>query len=227
MCWLHQSAELWHYPTFLLWPLLLVACVECFAGYHAWRFLLGLNGALLGFLAGLLICVWTGSPVLAVLGALAAAAAGAVLFATCLPLGTSVVAFGSAASFAILVGHALALPSALFLSLAGVAGIVVAVAVWKFGRPVLIAIAAAAGAQQIVAAWSACHLPADLIPVSNTLVPSEWAITAALAALGLLIQFATTPQRSPPPHIEGENNEHLLGKGTQCTDQGSNLGPAD
>jgi hypothetical protein len=200
MCWLHQSAELWHYPTFLLWPLLLVACIECFAGYHAWRFLLGLNGALLGFMCGAMVCMMLDASLLVLLGAFVGAGAGAVFFAGIVPLGSAVFAFGSVASFTILAGRAVGLPSACYLAIAAVAGIVVATAALKLGRPVMIAVAAVAGAQQIVAAWSAYRLPADSIPLPDTWIPSEWELLLALAFVGLLIQSATS--RHLPPRTE-------------------------
>src|ERR1700758_3032560 len=102
MCWLQQSSQLWHYPTFLLFPLLLIASIECFAGYHAWRLLLGINGAVLGFVAGACLSVLLGNPVLLVVGAFGGAAVGAALFSLVVPLGSVVFAFATAASLTIL-----------------------------------------------------------------------------------------------------------------------------
>src|SRR5580765_2166008 len=102
MCWLQQSGQLWSYPTFLLVPLMVIGAVECFAGYRAWRFLLGLNGAVLGFAAGAVLCMLLGAPMLILIGAVGGGVAGALLFAGLAPLGTFIFAFGSMASLTIL-----------------------------------------------------------------------------------------------------------------------------
>ena len=61
MCWLQQSGQLWSYPTFVLIPLMVIGGIECFAGYRALRFLLGLNGAILGFAAGAALGMLSGA----------------------------------------------------------------------------------------------------------------------------------------------------------------------
>jgi hypothetical protein len=200
MCWLQQSAELWRYPTFLLWPLLLIACIECFAGYHAWRFLLGVNGTVLGFIAGAFLGVLTTMPLLMLLFALAGAVAGAALFANMVPLGSVVFAFGSTASLVILIGRIAGCPQGLHVSLALFAGILAAIATLTIRRPVMIVLAAIAGAQQIAVAWTAWRLPPDAIPLFNCVSPAEWKLFLVLAPLGLLIQFVTSrPSSFPAP----------------------------
>jgi len=196
MCWLQQSAALWHYPTFLLPPLLLIACLECFAGYHAWRFLVGLNGAILGFIAGVFLCMLSGAAIFVLIGALLGAIAGAALFTGIAPLGTTVFAFGSAASFIILVGRVAGCPPACYLPLACLAGIAAVVAALASPRPMIIALTALGGAQQIACAWCAYHLPYDAIPVPDVVIPSEWALFVIVAALGLLVQFTTSGKRA-------------------------------
>jgi hypothetical protein len=111
MCWLQQSAQLWHYPTFLLVPLMVIACIECFAGYRAWRFLIGFNGAVLGFVGGAVLCVMAGAPMLVLVGAFVGTVAGAVLFAWVVPLGSFVFVLGSVVSLTMLLGHAVRLHS--------------------------------------------------------------------------------------------------------------------
>jgi hypothetical protein len=192
MCWLQPSAQLWHLPTFLLWPLLLIACLECFAGYHAWRLLLGVSGAALGLVLGALVSIWMGATLLVLLGALAGALAGAFFFAGIPPLGSSVFAFGSVASFLILLGRVAGFPSHFYLPVALAAGLGGIVAVLTLRRPARITLAAVAGAQQIAAAWSAYHLPASSNPCPETLIPTEWLLFCILAAIGLLVQFATS-----------------------------------
>ena len=197
MCWLLQSAQLWHLPTFLLYPLLLLAALECFAGYHAWRFLLGFNGALVGLAGGLMCGMLVGVWPLVLLGMLIGALAGGYFFVSLVPLGSTVFAFGSVASFLILLGRLAGFPSAGCFPIALAAGIAAAVAVLLVRRPVMITVAALAGAQQITAAWSAYHLPAGTIPCPDLVTPTEWLLFAALAATGLLIQFATSRQAPP------------------------------
>ena len=192
MCWLQQSAELWNYPTFLLYPLALVACVECFAGFHAWRLLLGLNGAVLGFLAGALVSMLLGASLLVLLGGLVGAMAGAYLFASMASMGSAVLAFSSVASFGILLGRIVGMPWAWYMPLAVIAGIAALVAVLMVPRLMIMTLAAVAGAQQIAAAWSALHLPYNAKPCPDTVIPAEWCLFLVLAAGGLIVQMATT-----------------------------------
>jgi len=195
MCWLLQSAELWHCPTFLLYPLALVAGIECFAGYHAWRFLLGFNGAIFGFIIGVVFSTLLGSWVFVLLGALVGAVAGAFFFASIVPLGSTVFVFTSMTSFMILVGRIGGWHREWYLPVAVITGIAMAVGALTVRRPVIITLAAAAGAQQIAAAWSAYHLPCDTVPCPDRLIPTEWWLFAVLAAGGLLVQWATSRTR--------------------------------
>ena len=192
MCWLQQSAQLWSYPTFLLIPLMLLACIECFAGYRAWRFLLAVNGAVLGFVGGAVVAVLCGAPMLVLIGAVAGAVAGGLLFAGLVPLGSFVFAFGSAASLTILLARLSGLPPYCITPLAAAAGIAAGLAALAVWRPFMITIAAVAGAQQLASAWYAHHVPYDSSPLPDSIAPSELAAFIALAASGLLIQFFTT-----------------------------------
>lgn len=189
MCWLVQSAQLWHAPTFLLIPLMIIGGIECFAGYHAWRFLLGLNGAVLGFVVGSVLCTLLGAPLWVVAGALVGSAAGAALLAIVVPLGSAVFAFGSVASLVLLLGRLAGIdlrwPLAVGLVLGGVAAVLASAR----HRPVMITIAAVAGAQQVASAWRARSLPPDVPPLPDVVSASEMMLFAALAAAGLLIQF--------------------------------------
>ena len=191
MCWLQQSTQLWYYPTFLLYPLLVIACIECFAGYRAWRFLIGLNGGVLGFVVGAVLCMLLGVPMLVLLGAIAGAIAGVALFVGIVPLGSFVFSLGSAASLAIHLCRIGGIPVHWFMPIAASAGLAGAVAAQFVPRPAMIAIAAVAGAQQIAAAWHAYYLPGNSAPLQDVVVPSELAAFIILAAAGLLIQFAT------------------------------------
>jgi len=195
MFWLHPSAALWHYPTFLLPPLMVIGIIECFAGYHAWRFLLGLNGAVVGFIGGAMVCVLTGNPILLLVGAVVGAIVGAALFSGIVPVGSTVFAFGSLASLTIILGSMMAFPEGWRFPVAAVAGIGGAIAVLTARRPAMISIAAVAGAQQIASAWSAYWLPSNLIPVPDAVIPSEWTAFLLLSAAGLVIQFAMSSQR--------------------------------
>jgi hypothetical protein len=191
MFWVQQSAQLWHYPVFLLPPLLILACIECFAGYRAWQFLIGVNGAILGFVCGAVICMLLGVPLLVLLGAVAGAFAGIALFLGVTPLGSFVFAFGSAASLAILVARIIGISSNWMMPIAVVAGLTGAVGVLAGRKPVMIVIAAIAGAQQIVSGWGAYFAPWDSVPVSGVVTPSEWVVFIILSSIGLCIQFAT------------------------------------
>ena len=197
MCWLYQSAQLWHFPSFLLLPLMIVASIECFAGYLAWRFLLGLNGAVLGFVAGAMLCVLLGLSTLMLFGAVAGALVGAALLVIVVPLGSFVFAFGSAASLALLLGRTVWVPAQWLMPVAVSTGLVSAVAVLAGRRPVMITLAAVAGAQQTAGAWRAYFLPCDCPPVADTITASEWAGFITLTVAGLLVQLATS--RRPRP----------------------------
>src|SRR5678815_5380970 len=116
MCWLQQSAQLWSCPTFLLIPLMGIAAVECFVGFRAWRFLLAVNGIVLGFIAGASITMLLGAPMLVLIGALAGGIAGAFVFASVVPLGSTVFAFGSSASLALVLCRIAGVPSHSVLS---------------------------------------------------------------------------------------------------------------
>ena len=190
MCWLQQSAQLWSYPTFLLVPLMVIGCIECFAGYRAWRFLLGLNGAVLGFVAGAMLSMLLGAPILMLVGAVAGAVGGAALFVGIAPLGTFIFAFGSMASLTILLAQIGGAPPRWIMPLAGAAGVAGAAAALAGCRPFMIAIAAVAGAQQIAGAWRAHDLPRGTLPLPDAVTPSEAAAFIVLAAAGLLLQFA-------------------------------------
>ena len=192
MCWLQQSAQLWYCPTFLLYPLLVIAGIECFAGYYAWRFLIGVNGAVLGFVAGAVVGMMLGNPMLALLGAFAGAVGGAALFIGILPLGSFVFAFGSAASLAVLLGRVAGLPAVCYVLIAAIGGVACGLWALSAGRPAIIVLAAIAGAQQIAGVWQAYWLPVDSTPLPDVMAGSEWMIFLALAAAGLFIQFATS-----------------------------------
>lgn len=192
MCWLQQSAQLWHYPTFLLYPLLVIACIECFAGYRAWRFLIGFSGGVLGFVTGVVLCMLLGVPMLVLLGACAGAVTGVALFAGVVPLGSFVFILGSIASSVILFGRVVGAPPHPVMAIAAVAGLAGAVAAIAFCRPAIITVAAVAGAQQITSVWHAYSLPCDSIPSPDVVDPSEWSAFIVLATAGLLIQFATS-----------------------------------
>lgn len=193
MCWLHDAAQLWSYPTFLLVPLMVLAGIECFAGYYAWRFLLGVNGAILGLVAGAMLSLLSGAPVLIVLGAIGGAVAGAVLFAQCVPFGSFVFAFGSATSLTTLLAEFAGVPDHRGILLGIAAGVAAAVAVVSKCRLVIIAIAAVAGAQQLASAWHAYHFPGGSSPMPGEIDGSESAAFVALTAIGLLLQYATSP----------------------------------
>jgi hypothetical protein len=191
MCWLHHSARLWSYPTFLLLPLMSLACIECFAGYRAWRFLLGVNGAVLGFVGGALLSVLLGSPMLIFFTAIAGAVAGAFLFAGVVPVGSFVFAFGSAASLTMLLAQIAGAPASCIMPLAATAGLAGALAALAGCRPFMIALAAVAGAQQLASAWRAYHMSYGSLPLPNDVTSSESAAFIALTAIGLLLQFST------------------------------------
>lgn len=195
MCWLQLSAQLWHYPTFLLPPLMAIACIECFAGYRAWRFLIGLNGGALGFVAGTVLCVLLDVPMLVLVGAFGGAFAGVLLFAWVLPLGSFVVVLGSLTSLVIVLGRMAGFPPHYVMPLAVLAGLVGAVAAIGVCRPVVTIVAAIAGAQQIASAWCAYYcLPSDRIPLPDVVDPTEWTAFITLATIGMLVQFATPPR---------------------------------
>jgi len=192
MCWLQQSAQLWSWPTFLLVPLMILAFIECFAGYYAWRFLLGVNGAVLGFITGVTLSMMLGAPLLVFIGALAGAIVGAVLFAGVARLGSFVFAFGSTASLTMLLARFAGIPPQLVAPLAAAAGFAGALAAVAIGRPFMISIAAVAGAQQIASAWRAYRIPCGESPLPDDVTGPESVSFIALAALGLLLQFATS-----------------------------------
>jgi hypothetical protein len=196
MCWLHQSAQLWTYPSFLLVPLMILGCIECFAGYRAWRFLLGVNGAVLGFAAGAMLGVTSGTVALVVIGALGGALMGAGLFAGIVPVGSCVFAFASAASLTSLVGHIAGSPVHLMVPIAVAAGLGGALAAILACRPFMIVLAAVAGAQQLASAWCAYYAPYDRAPLTDELTFSEFAGFMTLAAVGMLLQFSTSPAAS-------------------------------
>ena len=198
MCWLQQSVQLWFYPTFLLWPLIVIACVECFAGYHAWRLLIGLNGAIIGLVIGVMLCLLAGMPLLSPLGAFAGVIAGAALFAGIPPLGGWVFAWGSVTSLTLLLGRLGAVPVNWLYPIAASAGAAGAFAAMIMRRPAMIALTAVAGAQQMVAAWHARSFTSDAIPLPDDGDPTEWAAVIVLAAAGLLVQF--TISRTPAAH---------------------------
>ena len=191
MCWLQQSAQLWYYPSFLLIILAAVAAIECFAGFCAWRFLIGLNGAVLGFIGGAIFGAMFGTPMMMLAGALAGAIAGAALFAGIVQVGTFVVASGSTASMTMLLTHLLHMPGRWALPLAAVAGLWGGVAALVCGRPVIIAIAAIAGAQQLHCACSTFLLPGDVIPIPDVMGSRDFVSILGLALAGLVVQLAT------------------------------------
>jgi hypothetical protein len=191
MCWLQQSAQLWSYPTFLLIPLMGLAAVECFAGYRAWRFLLGANGAVLGFVGGASLAMLLGAPMLVVIGALAGGVAGAVLFTRVVPLGSIVFAFGSTASLVLVLARIAASPAHMVVPLAALAGSAGAIAALARYRRFMISITSVAGAQQFATAWYVYHLSYDSPPMPDLMAPSESLAFIGLAALGLLLQFAS------------------------------------
>ena len=202
MCWLQQSAQLWHCPTFLLPPLILLACIECFAGYRAWRFLLGFNGYILGFVAGALLCAQLGgSPVLLLAGAFVGGFIGAASFAMIAPLGSFVFIACSLASLAVIFLRAAGMPPHWVALIAASAALSTAVAVRAFCRLATIIVAAIGGAQQIASAWCAYQLPADQVPVPDIMDPVEWSAFLALAAAGLIVQFATCREPRAEPAL--------------------------
>jgi len=191
MCWLQQSAQLWYYPTFLLYPLAVIAIVECFAGYYAWRFLVGLNGAIAGFIGGAMLGAIVGGAMLALVGALLGALAGVALFAGIAPVGNFIFAFATVASFSIFLGRVTNLAPPPIMALAVIFGVGSALLAIALCRPAMIVIASLAGAQQIASAYSAYRLPYDLLPTPDILAPSELVAFLTLAVLGLSTQFAT------------------------------------
>jgi hypothetical protein len=202
MCWLQQSAQLWWYPTFLLIPLMALACVECFAGYHAWRFLIAVNGAMLGCVAAAMLGALTGSPSMILFGGLVGAVAGGLLFVSYVPLGSVVFAFASATSLIVLLTHVVGVPPPWTVPLAVAAGLAGALGALAVSRPCMIVIASVAGAQQIASAWCAYHMPYDVVPIPNVVDSSESAAFIALAAAGLLVQFMTSRAlRLGRPHV--------------------------
>ncbi|GEM_PF-6514030 len=200
MCWLQQSVQLWYYPTFLLYPLVVIACVECFAGYHAWRFLIGLNGGIIGFVVGAVACLMLSIPLLSPLAAFAGVIAGVALFAGIVPVGSCVFAWGSVTSLTLLLGRFGGVPVNWLYPVAAAAGTAGAFAAMTVRRPAMIALTAVAGAHQIVSAWHARSFSSDSIPLPDVNDPAEWAAVIVLAAAGLLIQFTTsrTPHASQP-----------------------------
>jgi hypothetical protein len=190
MCWLQQSTQLWYWPTFLLIPLSILALVECFAGSWAWRFLLGLNGAVFGFVTGALLCAMFGAPMLAIVGALAGAVAGAALFAGNAKIGGFIFAFGSGASLTMVVAHSIGTGGTEIMFFSGCTGLAAAVASLKVWRPAITVITAVAGAHQVASAWRAYHFPRDSVPMLNATDMPELIAFLALAVAGLLVQFA-------------------------------------
>ena len=190
MCWLQQSGQLWSYPTFLLIPLMVIGAIECFAGYRAWRFLLGVNGAVLGFAAGAVFSMLLGAPMLVLICAVGGGVAGGILFARVAPLGTFIFAFGSMASLTLLLTHIVGAPQRWIMPLAAAAGLAGAIAALTACRPFMVAIAAVAGAQQIASAWRAHQLPRGVLPLTDAMTVSESTAFVALATAGLLLQFA-------------------------------------
>lgn len=65
-------------------------------------------------------------------------------------------------------------------------------------RPVMITLAAVAGAQKIASASRAYHLPYDCIPVPDALELSELAAFITLAVAGLLFRFVTVQIHNDP-----------------------------
>lgn len=189
MCWLFQSAQFWSYPTFLLVPLMVVGGIECFFGYRAWRFLLGVNGAVVGIVAGAMLCMLLGAPLFILGGALGGGVAGAALFAKVRPLGTFIFAFGSTASLAMLLAHLVTAPPRVIVPLGLAAGLTGAAAALGGCRTFMISIAAIAGAQQIASAGRAYQLPRGSLPAPDFVTPSESMAFIGLACAGLLLQF--------------------------------------
>jgi hypothetical protein len=190
VCWLLESAQLWSYPTFLLAPLMVVACIECVAGVSAWRFLLGLNGVVLGFVGGAILAVFCGAPAMLFIAAFAGAVAGGFLFAGAVRMGSFVFAFGSATSLTMILARGSAVPPNSVFPLAAAAGLAGAIAAAAGRSPFIIALTALAGAQQAVTAWHAYLLPAGSAP-PTTHVPSDPAAVIALAASGALVKSGT------------------------------------
>jgi hypothetical protein len=173
--------------------MMVIGVIECFAGYRGWRFLLGVNGAVFGSVAGAMLCMLLGAPIMILIGLLGGGVAGAALFAGIAPLGSFVFAFVSMFSLTIFLAHIAAAPPHLIMPLAVAGGLACAVAALAACRPFMIAIAAVAGAQQISSAWRAHHLPRGALPLPDLVTPSETALFIALAAAGLLVQFVQKP----------------------------------
>jgi hypothetical protein len=217
MCWLQQSAQLWSYPTFVLVPLMVVGTIECFAGYRAWRFLLGLNGAVLGFVAGAMVSLLLGSPILVLVGGIGGGIAGAILFAGVAPVGTFIFTFGSIASLTILLAHIAGTPSRWIMPLAAGAGLAAATLALNRCRYLMIAVAAIAGAQQIASAWRAHQLPHGALPLPEIVTQSEAVAFIALAAVGLLVQFADVRliAQKTPERLVSIQSKAASGHGTR------------
>jgi hypothetical protein len=190
MCWLQQSAQLWSLPTFLLVPLMVIGAIECFAGYRAWRFLLGMNGAVVGVFAGAALCMMLGAPLLILIGAVGGGIAGAFLFARVVPLGSFVFTFGSLASLTILLANTAGAPPHWIIPVAAAFALAGAVAAVAGCRLLMIALAAVAGAQQVASAWRAHQLPSGALPLPDAVTSPEAVVFIALAIAGLLVQFA-------------------------------------
>jgi hypothetical protein len=190
MCWLQESTQLWSYPTFLLIPLMIIGGVECFIGCRAWRLLLGLNGAVLGFVGGAMFAAFVGVPLLIFVGALSGAVAGATLFSRANHVGGFVFVFGSMFSLTLLLAHLADAPPRMLMSLASAAGLAGGLAALTAWRPWLIAVTSVAGAQQIASAWRAHELVAETMPSQEAITASELSVFLALAAAGLILQFA-------------------------------------
>ncbi|MEI8196702.1 MAG: hypothetical protein WCI73_12460 [Phycisphaerae bacterium] len=200
MCWLFSTTDLWRYPRGVLLVLAVLALVECFAGFRAWRFLLGLNGAILGFCAGVFLGLATQSPILLPIVALAGLAGGASLFAMVEPVGMFVFAACTGISLACIWGGATHIPLAVVFPLAAVAGLLAALACGAVGRGVILILTAIAGAQQIsnVAAaylWSV-DAPGNLRGMVGL---REVGIFVVLAGAGLAVQYFTAGPKTKTP----------------------------
>jgi hypothetical protein len=208
VCWLQTAEHLRNYPHFLLAIMAIVGLLECFAGYRAWKFLLGLNGAVAGLFLGALASLLI-HPLLAPLGAIAGISTLTVICATVEPVGTFFFTAATGVSLMV-VGHQLGLcPPDIMAPLAFAAGLLSWLAVRVLGRRATIALTATAGAQQLVSlagAYARSFEAYQAEPGPSALSNGEGLALILLIGAGLLLQLLTTrdapaqlPASAPPP----------------------------
>jgi hypothetical protein len=204
MCWLQNAADLRHLPHFLLMFLALPGLVECFAGFRAWRFLLGLNGVLVGVPAGFFLGLFLlHDPAMALVAVALGAIGGAVIFATVMPVGTFIVAGISGFSFTLSVATLIHVPANTLVSgLALGIGLAAAGIALLALRPAIIVLSILAGAYQLAGVAAAYLYPSETME-ARAMVPTQIAVFVVLAAGGLVTQWATNrnPHTMAPPEL--------------------------